>query len=67
MTDTTEACRVCGDAIDLLEDTHYRLGEEERPIPDADDMDTDDWFSRSWVVCWECVYTKFGLAADAAE
>jgi len=59
-------CRVCGDEIDLREDTHYRLAEQERPVPDEPET-IDDWFSQNWFVCWECVHTKLGLGMAVAE
>ena len=59
-------CRVCGDEIDLKEDTHYRLNEQERPVPDKPKT-MDDWFSQNWFVCWECVYTKLGLVGDEQQ
>ena len=53
-------CTVCGDHVDLLNDDHYRLNEETRPVPDEPDS-IDDFTSRNWIVCWICVHTKFGI------
>jgi len=57
-------CASCGEMFDVSEETHYRIGEQERPVPDAEDMDTDDWFSRGWYVCLSCALRKFDFVDD---
>jgi hypothetical protein len=54
-------CAVCGDHIDVLGENYFRLSEENRPVAEADDADFEDFFSRNWLICWPCVYTKLGL------
>jgi len=61
---STQHCAVCGDTFDTSEDTHYMIGEQERPVTDAEDREFDDWFSQSWFLCWECMYTKLGLVGE---
>lgn len=58
----TVECAVCGDLLDPLEETHYSLKEETRPIPDSEDMDFSEFFSKQWVICWPCVWTKLGIS-----
>jgi len=57
-------CAVCGDLFDPREDTYFRLGEEQRPVPDNDEPAFDDFFSRAWHLCWPCVYTKLGVVPE---
>jgi len=54
-SDDTVECAGCGRSIDALRETHYRVSEEERPVPDRDDMEFEDWFSRSWYICRDCI------------
>jgi hypothetical protein len=51
-------CTNCGDGIDTLVDTHYRVDEEERPVKQLEkaeaELEFDDFFSRGWFLCEEC-------------
>ncbi|USZ73780.1 hypothetical protein [Natronosalvus halobius] len=52
------SCAGCGTDIDTLTDTHYRVGEEERPVKSLekaeDELEFDDFFSRGWLLCPGC-------------
>ena len=51
-------CAGCGSEIDTLEDTHYRVNEEERPVPSIkktrEELGIDDFSSRGWFLCRSC-------------
>ncbi len=47
-------CAGCGSSIDTLEETHYRVGEDERPVDLSDEPEFDDFFSRGWFLCRDC-------------
>ena len=54
----TDDCAGCHEEIDVREDTHYRVGEETRPVPepaDADEPRFSDFFVRGWLVCESCM------------
>lgn len=67
MSEPSLECSVCGDSFDPRYETYFRLGEEQRPVPELEDMETDDWFSRSWFLCWPCVFTKLGSLVENPE
>lgn len=48
-------CTDCGASIDTIEDTHYRVSEESRPVKAHQNMEMEDWFERGWVVCESCI------------
>lgn len=52
-------CASCGDGIDTLTQTHYRVTEEERPVAQlekaTDELEVDDFFARGWLLCRPCM------------
>jgi len=54
-------CNVCAREIDGFEETHYRLNLEKRPVPDADEMEVDDWLSVGCYLCQNCVKEQLGI------
>ena len=48
-------CASCGEAIDTVDETHYQIGEEERPILEPEEMEFEDWVSETWLVCQSCI------------
>jgi len=57
-------CYRCATVIDGFEDDHYRLELEKRPIPDAEDMEFDEWFSKGVYLCSECVTDGLGIGLE---
>ncbi|MFC6720940.1 hypothetical protein ACFQGT_00130 [Natrialbaceae archaeon GCM10025810] len=52
-------CAGCGDEIDTLTETHYRVGEEERPVKQLEkaeaELEASDFYSRAWSLCRDCI------------
>jgi hypothetical protein len=63
----TVECAVCADEIDVREETHFSLTEEPRPIPDGDEMEFGDFFSKNWLICWPCVWTKLNISGSEED
>lgn len=58
-------CASCGDGIDTLTETHYRVTEEERPVAQlekaTEELEVGDFFARGWFLCRTCMGTLVEL------
>ena len=73
MKGNTIDCAVanCDVEINPLTDTHYRIGEEERPVKQLEkaenELEYDDFFSRGWYVCSSCMSGLIDLEDQQRE
>jgi DNA-directed RNA polymerase subunit RPC12/RpoP len=64
VTDPMQECGSCGEEFNALEDDHYQITKEERPVKDLEEREFDDWFVSTWYVCQECVGRVLAINPD---